>query len=146
MPEGIRVEVKHFDDGPSVTFVAFSGDERDERAFLHFVAAPESFTEARGRVFVQQAAESYRIPGASTQVHPVPPPSWAVVKYPIMSRGTRGAPITGWVALGQHNGRFFHILLQQPQWAEKRVAGQMQQILDTWRWADDGTPLQSDAR
>ncbi|MBW3630210.1 MAG: hypothetical protein KY464_13035 [Gemmatimonadetes bacterium] len=146
MPDGIRVDIKHFDDGPSVTFVAFSGDERDDRAFLHFVVAPESFTEARGRVFVRQAAESYRIPGARTQVQPVPPPSWAVVKYPIESRGVRGAQITGWVALGRHNGRFFHMLLQHPEWAEERVAGQMQQILDTWRWKDDGTPLQAGAR
>ena len=141
VPEGVVVERETYDRGSSVTFVAASGETRDERAFLHFVFAGPAATEAQERTVVRTAAESYRVPGSTIEIEPVPPPPWAVVKYPIESRGTSGERVTGWVALGSHNGRWFHLLVQHPESLEERVTPVLERILSTWRWTDTGEPL-----
>lgn len=140
VPPGVAAQVLPTDSGSAVRFVATWGDERDERTFLHFAVAREGTNEQVARETVHAVAESYRIPGDREELEPIPPQPWAVLKYPIRSAGTPGEPITGWVALGSHEGRWFHIIVQQPEDLEEEFAPIVDQILNAWEWAD-GQPL-----
>ncbi|HEX2189020.1 MAG TPA: hypothetical protein VHG51_09005 [Longimicrobiaceae bacterium] len=55
-----------------------------------------------------------RVPGNRTELEPVRRHPWPTVEYPIDSRGTLREPLAGWVALGRHAGRWFHLVVQYP--------------------------------
>ena len=140
VPPGVVVDALPAESGDAIRFVGMSGDERDERAFLHFFVSPPGAGESGARELVHAAAESYRIPGDRSELQPVQGPAWAVETYPIRSRGTLGEAISGWVALGRHRDRWYHVVVQHPLELEEEFGESVERILDSWIWAD-GTRL-----
>lgn len=82
-----------------------------------------------------------RVPGNRTELEPVRRHPWPTVEYPIDSRGTLREPLAGWVALGRHAGRWFHLVVQYPASLEEWFVPRADRILDAWRWTDRDAPL-----
>lgn len=141
VPEGMAGSHIVSDSGDAVSFTARgSGGERHD-AFVHTFVSPPWTTEDAAREVVRGVAERYRVPGDRTELEPIRRHPWAMVEYRIRSRGLPGRPLTGWVALGRHNERWFHIIAQYPEASSAFYEPRVQQLLEEWRWADSGRGL-----
>ncbi|HEV2148615.1 MAG TPA: hypothetical protein VGR37_14520 [Longimicrobiaceae bacterium] len=139
LPEGIRAEPLTLDDEDGIRFVGYPGGARSDSAYVYVFVHPPGASEEAARETVRTIAERVRIPGNRTELDPANPQPWAVVEYPIYSLGTVHEPLRGWVALGAHGGRWFHVIVQYPEELEAWFTPRAERILDAWRWTGTGT-------
>lgn len=66
------------------------------------------------------------------------PPAWARALHRL--EGDR----LGFVALGEHAGRWFYVLVAYPPEYADGMAPRVDAILAAWRWRDDGSPLRAE--
>ena len=140
LPEDVRAGAPWTGTGDAVRFVRHSGTARDDSAFVYLFVHPPGTREDAAREVVRTAAERLRIPGDRTELEPVRRHRWALVEYRLRSRGWSGRPLTGWAALGEKDGRWFHLVVQHPVGRED-FAPRAERIVADWRWADTGAPL-----
>ncbi len=121
-------------DGAAVRFVRVAGREGGDSAFVYVRVMDEGTSEGRGREIVRSAAERLRIPGDRSELSPADGHPWATVEYPLVSTGTAGERVRGWVALGQHGDRWFYVIAQATVDFWPRVDPEVERILSEWRW------------
>lgn len=139
VPAGLRAEALPADSGDIVRFA----DTGNPAAYMHLFVQPAGYTADAAEEDVRAVAESYGVPGVG-EVDTAERFPWALVQYRFERRGSTAAPVAGWVALGEHAGRFFHVIVQHPAgWAEGFVP-RARLILEQWRWADTGQGLQQE--
>jgi hypothetical protein len=141
VPEGLRAEPVTLDDEDGIRFVAHPGGTRADSAYVYVFVYPPGTSEAAARETVRAIAERVRVPGNRTELEPARTLPWAVVEYPIYGMGTVREPLRGWVALGAHGGRWFHVVSQYPEDLETWFTPRARHLLDAWRWGDAGRPL-----
>ncbi|HSH46358.1 MAG TPA: hypothetical protein VK966_10995 [Longimicrobiales bacterium] len=128
----------------AVQFVAAFGGQRNEDAFVHVYIHPEGTDEQAAVGTIRTFGSSRGIP-VSMGIEPMPAEDvtqtvpWADRAFTFRYQGDPGW-ITGTMALGQHDGRYFHIVTHYPAEYGDGIGPRVAKILETWEWAD-GTPL-----
>lgn len=125
--------------GDAVRFQATSSPDAFVQLFVHPVgqSVDAAIEDIRG------VAESYGVPGVG-EVDPADRHPWALAEYRFRSRGTITPPLEGYVSLGQHAGRLFHIVVQYPAEFGDGFLPRVDLILDSWRWKDTNLGLTLD--
>ena len=137
IPASMRAQPLPADSGDAVRFV----DSGNPAAYLHLFVQPLGYTADAAEENIRAVAESYGVPGVG-EVEPTERFPWALAQYRFERRGSTAPPVAGFVALGQHAGRFFHVIVQHPlEWGDGFVP-RARLILDQWRWADTGGGLE----
>lgn len=136
VPGTMRVEALREGAGDGIRFASYAAGERSDSAFVYLFVYPPSTSEAAAREVVRTAAERVRVPGNRTELDPVRRRPWAVVEYPIRSRGIIGTDVAGWVALGRKGDRWFHLIVQHPVAQQGSFVPEAERLLSSWRWAD----------
>lgn len=144
VPETMRVEALRDGRGNGIRFVSYLGGARHDSAFVYLYVYPPATPEAAAREVVRTAAERFRIFGDRTELEPVHRRPWAVVEYLIRSQGTIRPGVSGWVALGRQDDRWFHVIVQHPVEMEASFDPRAERILSGWRWSG-GEGLRVDA-
>lgn len=138
VPAGFRTEPEVEADGAAVRFIRTAGPEGGDSAFVYVRVMDEGTSEGRAREIVRSAAERLRIPGDRSELTPADGHPWAVVEYPLISTGTAGERVRGWVALGHHGGRWFYLIAQATVELWPRFEPEVERILSEWRWTGPG--------
>lgn len=109
---------------------AFDGTPVDAAA-IHIATLPAGTRQADALATARALAAGVARGGAVR----AEPPAWARALHRL--EGDR----LGYVALGEHAGRWFYVLAAYPPEYADGMAPRVDAILAAWRWRDDGTPL-----
>ena len=140
LPTGMQVGVAA--DEPGGDAVRFQATDNPD-AFVQVFVHPVSQSVDAAIEDVRGVAESYGVPGVG-EVNPADRHPWALAEYEFRSRGTITPPVQGYVSLGQHAGRLFHVIVQYPVGFAETFLPRAHLILDSWRWKDTSLGLRLD--
>ncbi len=124
-------EVMRSDGSETVRFTANFGGIRTDEAFVELFTYPPGTTLQAAREQLEVAAEGWQRVPRSEQRY-----SWSEEEYASVEDGKIGRYM-----LGEHNGRFFHILTTYPAEMGDGFPPRAQIIFDQLRWLDDGSGL-----
>jgi hypothetical protein len=123
-------------EGDGMRFIANFGGVRNDDAFVHVFIYPATATEAEVRrrtdAFVGDRPE--RVTEARRY-------TWTLLERPFSGRSKRGERTSGWIGLGQHAGRWFHIASEYPLEYGDGFGPRAAHILEEWIWEDDQSRL-----
>lgn len=133
--------------GAGLRFIANFAGRRSPDAFLHLYVYPAGTTAqdvlAQARAFVA----SRGVP-VSRGIEVAPPVADTVARQPWTAHEERfrlqvGANqwLVGSIALGEHAGRFFHLITQYPAEFGDGFGPRAAVIQENWRWTDNDAPL-----
>jgi|GEM_PF-573384 len=134
--------VRPADEGQGALRFEFDTQNADS-AFLRVVALPEGIDEQRARGLLRAVGTDFGVIGSQgLEIDEAPAPqqyAWSLLSYRLQGV-VRDRPVDGILALGRHDGRYFHVMqLFPPEYADG-VAPRFDYVLRHWRWAD-GSPL-----
>lgn len=141
VPQGMRVETAAAGAGYVVSFTPHPGGERDGSRFMHLFVHPDTVRFDDAREVARTVAERVRVPGARAEAAPAREHPWAAEELAVRSEGSPDEPVSGWVALGSENGRWFHFAVQHGADDGGSFSRNVERILEEWRWTDTGLGL-----
>jgi hypothetical protein len=156
IPTDMRVRLSPDDSVEALTFEAVDSTHAALRtALMHVFFYPPGTTEHSATLQVERFAASRGVPMSEAGTAPAPfseegiPPEsgsvipkrfdWALLEVPY----THGcvAPAAdcgvGRIALGSHDGRFYHVVVQYPPAAAAFMQPRVAQVLAHWRWVEN---------
>lgn len=117
----------------------FAGNENPEAFMLVFFYPENTSDDAAGKVIdsiLVGRTPVQRDAGTSRRY------AWSEREYSFSGTSESGQRIAGSVALGRHNGRLFHVLVEYPVEYGDGFGPRVYRVLSEWRWAD-GSSLRS---
>jgi hypothetical protein len=125
-------------DAQGIAFFREMERQRGDSALVYLVVLPPETDEDGARELVRTVAERVRVPGNRTELEPIRQHEWAVVEYPIRSRGSLAEPVEGWVALGYQAGRWYYLIARSKSEVWPQFGPLVERILAEWEWTGAG--------
>lgn len=120
-------------EGDAVRFIANFGGVRNDDAFVNVLVLPADTTEEQARQLTQQAAEQRNL--VKSDEHDLFGSELATY-FTDQSRD-----LSVWLALGEHDGRYYQISLQYPLEMGDGFWPRVQSIFEEWVWSATGEQL-----
>jgi len=133
VPESFEVDFDR-DGSDAVRFTAAFAGRANPDAYVQVLFYPPGTSESLARESVVGFAQS-RSPGANAE--PADRFDWAIDQYRFQY-GTPASLMTGAIALGVHDGRFFHVLIHYPAEYGDGMGPRVARMLESWRWETAG--------
>ena len=138
--------------GAGLRFVAAFGGTRNADAFVHVYAYPEATDLAEVQATARAFIASRGVPVSGSAEPPGLGPQanrrfgWSVHEEGYRYQISDGQWVVGTLALGQHAGRYFHVVTQYPAEYGDGFGPRAARIFEHWQWTDTGRPLDEEAR
>jgi hypothetical protein len=140
VPPRMRTDFVADDATPSVRFAAAFDGSVSPDAYLQVRLYPPGAAE----LVAQQEVDAY-LRGRSPRQDPITQSDrwpWALDSYGFAYGGEGGTQrFVGAMAIARHGNRFLHVLTHYPAEYGDGMGPRVAQILDEWRWEDDGSFL-----
>lgn len=133
LPSDFEAEFPLEGNDSAIAFTWERGEQPDS-AFVRLFLLPPGQSEDAARELVRTVAERVKVPGDRAELDPVQRHDWAVVEYPIESRGIVGESVRGWVALARAGDHWYYVFAQAPSELWPRFEPRAELIMQGLRW------------
>lgn len=139
VPEDMHAETASSNGGgEAVRFVPDSEAVRDRNAYVNVFVHPEGSTTRDAEAFAEAFAASAGIPVGGGEKPPQPDfprrYSWSIAEFDFDTSTREGERVLGTIAVGEHDGRAFHVVLQYPADLGDHFLPRAQLIGEELRW------------
>lgn len=128
-------------EGDGVRFSMGPVSTPEQAAYVHVFFHPVATTEDQAAEIVRAVAEEHGPLGARSEVEIADRYPWALRQFRFGDYTEGPQEPHGWVALGRHGDRWFHLIVEYPPYMGEAFLPRAEVILDRWQWGDTGAGL-----